>query len=232
MTLAPLGDSAVSVTLGAGADESALAQTRALAAALAAAPSPGLVDIVPAYAALTVYYQPERWAAGGEAPYARVCRFITERHKVVNAARRRLRRPAARVVEIPVCYGGQFGPDLAEVAAAHGLDADRVVALHAGAIYAVLAIGFAPGFAYLGGLPQQIHTPRRATPRVRVPAGAVGIGGAQTGVYPLESPGGWNLIGATPLRLFDASRAEPALLGTGDRVKFRAITPEEFAAWK
>jgi inhibitor of KinA len=232
MTLAPLGDSAVSVTLGAGTDESALARTRALAAALAVAPSPGLVDIVPVYAAITVYYEPALWAAGGEAPYARVCRFITERHKAVNAARRRLRRPAARAVEIPVCYGGDFGPDLAEVAAAHGLDADRVIALHAGASYVVLAIGFAPGFAYLGGLPPQIHTPRRTTPRVRVPAGAVGIGGAQTGVYPLETPGGWNLIGATPLRLFDASRAEPALLGAGDRVKFRSITPEEFAAWK
>ena len=96
----------------------------------------------------------------------------------------------------------------------------------------VHAIGFAPGFAYLGGLPERLHTPRRATPRVGVPAGTVGIGGAQTGVYPLATPGGWNLIGRTPLRLFDAGRTEPALLRTGDRVRFRAISAEEFAAWR
>jgi inhibitor of KinA len=138
----------------------------------------------------------------------------------------------SRRVEIPVCYEGEFASDLADVAARSGLTTQRVVELHSGADYLAHAVGFAPGFAYLGGLPQKIHTPRRATPRTSVPAGTVGIGGAQTGVYSLTTPGGWNLIGRTPLKMFDAARAEPALLRVGDQVKFRAITPEEFAAWK
>jgi antagonist of KipI len=132
-------------------------------------------------------------------------------------------------MEIPVCYGGEFGPDLEAVAAHAGISADEVVALHRDAEYRVQAIGFVPGFAYLGGLPKKIETPRRTTPRAAVPAGAVGIGGNQTGIYPLATPGGWNLIGQTPRRLFDAARAEPAMLRAGDRVKFQAITAGEFA---
>ena len=136
------------------------------------------------------------------------------------------------MVDIPVSYDGELGPDLGEVAARAGLTPEQVVALHTSGNYFVQAIGFAPGFAYLGGLPEKLHTPRRATPRTQVPAGAVGIGGALTGVYPLVTPGGWNLIGRTPLKMFDPSRAEPALVRAGDRVRFRAITAEEFAAWK
>jgi inhibitor of KinA len=134
---------------------------------------------------------------------------------------------------IPVCYGGEFGPDLAEVAAHAGLDEGATSALHSGAKYRVHAVGFAPGFPYLAGLPGKLHIPRRATPRTRVPAGSIGIGGAQTGVYPLSTPGGWRLIGRTPLRLFrPENETEPALLRPGDRVRFQAISPEEFAAWK
>jgi inhibitor of KinA len=133
-----------------------------------------------------------------------------------------------RLVEIPVCYGGELGPDLDDVARAHGLTPDEVVALHTEAEYLVYMIGFMPGFAYLGGLPAQIATPRRKTPRTAVPAGTVGIGGQQTGVYPLVSPGGWNLIGRTPVKIFDITRAEPTLLLTGDRVRFRAILRAEF----
>jgi len=136
------------------------------------------------------------------------------------------------VVEIPVCYGGEYGPDLAVVAAHTGLTPEEVIQLHSAAEYRVHAIGFSPGFPYLGGLPPRLNTPRRATPRPSVPAGSVGIGSAQTGVYPVASPGGWNLIGRTPRALFRLHKSPPALLLIGDRVKFRPITPGEFAAWK
>ena len=136
------------------------------------------------------------------------------------------------MIEIPVSYGGEHGPDLQEVAQHCGLAVTEVMALHAKADYLVHAIGFAPGFPYLGGLPEKLHAPRRTTPRLSVPAGSVGIGGAQTGIYPLVTPAGWQIIGCTPLLLFRPNEAEPTLLRVGDRVKFRAITPEEFAAWK
>lgn len=221
MTISPLGDSAIVVALGDGPDESALPRVRALVAALEHLPPRGVREVVPAFATVTVFYDPAHIAG-----YAQLCAEIEARVARSDAA---LVTLEARVVEIPVCYGGDFGPDLAAVAAHCGLAAERVVALHGGASYLVLAVGFAPGFGYLGGLPKELEMPRRATPRTSVPAGSVGIGGAQTGVYPLATPGGWNLIGRTPLRLFDAARGEPALLQAGDRVKFSAISPSEFA---
>ena len=224
MTLSPLGDAAVVVALGTGADELALPRVRALAAALARDLPAGVVDIVPAFASVTVYYNPALIGS-----YAALCAQIE-----IQAARAEAAVVAQdpRVGEIPVCYGGELGPDLGAVAARAGLSAEAVVTLHCGADYQVQAVGFAPGFAYLGGLPAKIHTPRRDTPRTSVPASTVGIGGEQTGVYPLATPGGWNLIGRTPLRMFDPERTAPALLHVGDQVRFRVISAEEFAAWK
>ncbi|MCX6954970.1 MAG: 5-oxoprolinase subunit PxpB [Verrucomicrobia bacterium] len=224
MTLSPLGDSAVVVALGSELDATTLRRVQALVAALERDCPAGVVDVVPAFTSVTVYYEVAH--IGG---YARLCAALGARMERAESA---LVATAARVTEIPVCYGGEFGPDLGEVAARAGVSADEVVHFHAGGDYLVHAVGFAPGFAYLGGLPAKLHTPRRATPRTGVPAGTVGIGGAQTGVYPLATPGGWNLIGRTPLRLFDAGRADAALLRTGDRVKFRAICAEEFATWR
>jgi inhibitor of KinA len=146
-----------------------------------------------------------------------------------NVTRGRIRRER-RVVEVPVCYDEEFAPDLSVVAKASGLGLDKVVQLHASAEYRVGFIGFAPGFPYLVGLPPQLATPRRAVPRQMVPAGAVAIGGGQTGIYPSASPGGWNVIGRTPLRLFETTRAEPALLRAGDGVRFHAINRAEFDA--
>ena len=133
-------------------------------------------------------------------------------------------------MEIPVCYGGEFGPDLPFVAARAGLSEDEAARRHAAGEYRVHLIGFAPGFPYLGGLTAELAAPRRATPRERVPAGSVGIAGRQTGVYPLETPGGWQIIGRTPLRLFRLDADPPALLRTGDGVRFRAIAADEFEA--
>lgn len=132
---------------------------------------------------------------------------------------------ASRLVKIPVCYGGAAGPDLADVAAHSGLPEEEVIRLHAQAVYRVFCLGFQPGFAYLGGLDARLHTPRRATPRLAIPAGSVAIGGSQTGIYPLVTPGGWHIIGHTSLPLFDPSSSQPALLQPGDTVRFVEQTP-------
>lgn len=243
MMFAPLGDSAVAVTVGPGLDEPTLARVRALASALRDGPVDGIVDVVPAYATVTVFYDVNTMAASGLPPYERVCQLITG-HAEKNGRRwsglLRLGRSAkatgtsvsvGQVIEIPVCYGEAFGPDLIDVAHHCRLAPEEVITKHAAAEYRVHAVGFAPGFGYLGGLPRELHTPRRATPRLEVAAGSVGIGWQQTGVYPLASPGGWQIIGRTPLAMFRADREPPALLSVGDTVKFRAISAPEFASW-
>jgi inhibitor of KinA len=139
--------------------------------------------------------------------------------------------PEARLVEIPVCYGGEFGPDLNDVAGVHNLTSDQLIELHSSAIYTVYFLGFVPGFAYLGGLPERLATPRLATPRRSVPRGSVGIAGGQTGIYPFAIPGGWNLIGRTPLDMFRADRVEMSLLAIGDQVRFTAISPDDSLRW-
>lgn len=138
--------------------------------------------------------------------------------------------PAPRLVEIPVYYGGEFGPDLAKVATAHRLKPRRVIELHSSQTYHAYFLGFAPGFAYLGDLPDSLATPRLATPRKRVPAGSVGVAGKQTAVYPFATPGGWNLLGRTPLHMFQLDREPMELVNVGDEVRFRPITPQEFSA--
>jgi KipI family sensor histidine kinase inhibitor len=221
MTFSPLGDTAVVLALGEADDAAEIARVRAVARAIERQRPSGVVDVVPAFARVTVFYD-----------VARIVSFAAlaaELERIAAAAGSDESESEVRRVEIPVCYGGESGPDLGAVAAHAGISPDEAVALHRDGDYWVQAIGFVPGFAYLGGLPEKLKTPRRATPRASVPAGSVGIGGAQTGIYPLATPGGWNLIGRTPLRLFDVARDEPALLRAGDRVKFRALTPEEFA---
>lgn len=228
MRFAPLGDRAVMITLGATIDEATHRLVRSAAARIDRNPPTGFVDQVPAFTSIAVHYDPLIAARGARrSPYARVVDELTAALRGLTAEQ----LPPAKVVEIPVCYGGALGPDLDDVARAHGMTADDVVRVHTGGDYLVYMVGFMPGFAYLGGLPAKLATPRRTTPRTVVPAGTVGIGGSQTGVYPLDSPGGWNLIGKTPLAVFDIARAEPALLSTGDRVRFRAITDAQFRNW-
>src|SRR6184192_62140 len=226
MNLIPLGDRALLIRLGDTIDEAIHRQVRAVWTRLAARPIPGTIEVVPAFASVAVHYDPalvpnER---GEASPYAWFA-------AAVGSALSDLEEeslPTPRSVEIPVCYGDAYGPDLDDVARQHGLTVEEVVRLHSGATYRVYMLGFAPGFAYLGGLPDVIATPRRPEPRTAVPAGSVGIGGSQTGIYPLVLPGGWQLIGRTPLRLFDATRSSPALLAVGDVVTFRPIAPKDF----
>lgn len=231
MRVVPLGDRALLIHLGTTIDDATHRRVRAVYARLAAHPVPGTIELVPAFASVAVHYEPARVPNDGggreqRSPYAR----FADRVRTVLADVEGDALPSPRTVEIPVRYGGEDGPDLEAVAAAHGLPAEEVVRLHSGATYRVYMLGFAPGFAYLGGLPDAIATPRRPEPRTAVPAGSVGIGGSQTGVYPLVSPGGWQLIGRTALRLFDAGRTPPALLAIGDVVRFRALAPHESVA--
>ena len=192
-----------------------------------AAQLPGLVDVAPAYATLALHYDAAAWVdANGGHPWRNfeaAVRAVLETPPVAATA-------APRLIEIPVCYGGDFGPDLDALAEHAKLDAAEVVARHTAATYTVAMLGFAPGFPYLFGLDPALAMPRLTTPRTHVAAGSVGIGGAQTGIYPQSGPGGWRLIGRTPLRLFDAQRDPPSLLQAGDRVRFVAIDAATFAA--
>lgn len=206
----PLGDQAVRVEFGQDISPETNARVRRFCRALARDPIPGVVEWVPAYATVAVYYQPRAIR------YDALCRDLGRR---LAGAQEEALSPG-RVVEIPVRYGGTAGPDLEAVAAHHNLTPAQIVAWHAGPTYLVYMLGFLPGFAYLGGLPPGLATPRRDTPRPRVPAGSVGIAGAQTGVYPIESPGGWQIIGRAELRLYDPERQPPALLRPGDQVRF------------
>ena len=224
----PLGDRAITITLGSTIDEVTHKRVRATTQALLAGAIAGITDVVPAFASVTIHYDPR--AVNGDAshsPYAR----LTARLSDTLAEIRPEDLPAPRVVEIPVCYGGDFGPDLDDVANRHALTTDEVVRIHTEGDYLVYMVGFMPGFAYLGGLSDRIATPRRSSPRTAVPAGSVGIGGQQTGVYPMESPGGWNLIGRTPLKIFDIARDEQTLLATGDRVRFVPISASEYGRY-
>ncbi len=228
MRFAPLGDRAVMITLGATIDEATHRLVRSASARIDRRPPAGFVDQVPAFTSIAVHYDLRVASRGARTtPYARVVAELEAALQGLTAEQ----LPPANVVEIPVCYGGAFGPDLDDVARAHEMTTDDVVRMHTGGDYLVYMVGFMPGFAYLGGLPAKLATPRRTTPRTVVPAGTVGIGGSQTGVYPLDSPGGWNLIGKTPLAVFDIARDKPALLATGDRVRFRSITESQFKAW-
>jgi inhibitor of KinA len=214
----PLGDAALRVGLGDQADAETCARVRALCKRLEGLSIAGVIEHVPACTSVTIYYQP--W----KIDYHQLCQRVSD---VAGSGMDELPDAPALEVTIPVCYGGEFGPDLERVAQAAGLTAQQAVELHSGAEYRVQMMGFAPGFPYLSGLPERLATPRLAKPRLAVPAGSVGIGGSQTGVYPIQTPGGWNIIGQTAVKLFDPAAENPFLLSPGDIVRFKPVTREE-----
>ncbi|MBD9479963.1 5-oxoprolinase subunit PxpB [Pseudoxanthomonas sp. PXM02] len=216
----PLGDDAVLVHLGEGVDPAINARVHALTAALRNLDLPWLRDLVPAYASLAVFFD----AAQLDDPARTVSDLV---HRLLAGMTTTKESPGA-LLEVPVCYGGTHGEDLADAASTLGVDEATLIARHSAAIYTVAMIGFAPGFPYLLGLDPGLTLPRLATPRTRVPAGSVAIAGAQAGIYPRESPGGWRLLGRTPLMLFDPARARPSLLQPGDRVRFVPIGADDF----
>lgn len=224
--LFPLGDAAVVVQFGDRISLDTHLVLQAFSADLGQRPFAGLRECVPAFTTLTVYYDPWLLSAQGRySPYERACEIL--RQRLLDAPAAPI-GPALKTVEIPVCYGGDLGPDLVAVAYHTGLTPAEVIARHAAPTYLVHMLGFAPGFPYLGGLDARLATPRRAAPRPLVPAGAVGIAGAQTGIYSLPTPGGWQLIGRTPLRLFDPAAQPPTLLRAGQQLRFVPISEAEF----
>jgi KipI family sensor histidine kinase inhibitor len=216
--IVPAGDSAIVIELEARIDPAVNAQAILLAEAVHAAAIAGVRDVVPTYRSVTVFFDPLR------TDFKRLVEWIE------READRLPDGPIAErpVISVPVCYQGELGPDLAAVAAFANMSEEDVIATHAGATYRVFMLGFMPGFAYMGTVDPRIAMPRRSTPRVRVPSGAVGIAGPQTGIYPVETPGGWQLIGRTALRPFDARRSAPFLFHPGDAVRFVPIDRDEF----
>src|SRR5262245_16088690 len=218
MRIVAAGDSALVVEFAERIDAAVNARAIALADAVQHAAIAGVRDVVPSFRTVTVYFDPLR----------------TDYRALTSRIEDEVRRPSppapsmATPIRIPVCYGGELGPDLADVAAFAGLSERDVVERHAAPVYRVFALGFVAGFAYLGIVDDAIAMPRHATPRVRVPAGSVGIAGVQTGVYPAETPGGWRLIGRTPIKPFDLSRPDPFLLKAGDAVQFHPIAYDEY----
>ena len=227
--IVPLGDQALIVQLAERIEEASVRRIHAACTWLTAAALPGVSELVPAATTITLFYSVAEVMAAGAAE-SNVVDWLAERvHERLGTLPAVEERPTPRLVEIPVCYGAEFGPDLEDVGARVKMSPAEVIALHSAAEYMVLQLGFAPGFPYLHGLPEQLAVPRRETPRVVVPAGSVAIANRQTGIYPVEIPGGWNLIGRTPLKLFRPGQEPPTLLQPGDRVKFRAISADEFA---
>lgn len=224
MKLLLLGDSAVSAQFGEEICPEINQQVTALRDALEEAAAKGeiqgLGELVPTYCALLINYNPlvlsydELSAKLEELSQGLVVKSDTDR----------------QVVEIPVAYGGEYGPDLAEVAAAHGMTEQQVIDIHSQPEYPIYMLGFVAGFPYLGGMSEKIATPRKESPRLKIEAGSVGIAGSQTGIYSVESPGGWQIIGRTPLKLYDTDREQPVLLSAGQYIKFKPISGAEYEA--
>ncbi|KQB98601.1 5-oxoprolinase subunit PxpB [Pedobacter sp. Hv1] len=222
-----LSEEAITIQFGTEIKADTFEQITAFNQLLKATAFNGFVDSVLAYTTLTVYYNPLLvW--NGDLPgmncFEKVANFLKQLYQKVEGTH----SIKADQIIIPVVYGGQYGPDLEEIAKHNKLSTQEVIYLHTQAIYTVYLIGFVPGFAYLGGMDQRLYTPRKETPRNEVPSGAVGIAGNQTGIYPLNTPGGWQILGQTPLALFAIDREQPSLLKTGDEVIFKAIGINEF----
>lgn len=212
------GDKSVAVQFGDEISEDINTRIRAFDEALTEEQIDGITETVPTYCALTIHYAPEKIRY----------RQLRERLEALLAVSHTAQRIAIQVMEIPVLYGGEYGPDLQYVAEYNHMTPEDVIRIHTSAEYLIYMLGFTPGFSYMGGMDDSIATPRLKTPRVLIPAGSVGIAGKQTGIYPIDSPGGWQLIGRTPVRLYDAERDNPILLDAGLRVRFIPIDEAEY----
>ncbi|WP_419871330.1 5-oxoprolinase subunit PxpB [Candidatus Pristimantibacillus sp. PTI5] len=230
--LLPLGDSAVILRLAGGISIETHRIVSSLTAAIEAQPFAGFMECVPSFAAAAVHYDPllvSRSRAGDELMHGTIFETVCARLKAcLSKELTSAADQVTRMVEIPVCYGGEYGPDLSFVADLNGLSEEEVIAIHAAGSYLVYMLGFAPGFPYLGGMSEEIAAPRHQTPRTSIPQGSVGIAGKQTGVYSVSTPGGWQLIGRTPLALFRPQEEIPSLLRPGDSVRFKPITSQEY----
>lgn len=218
--LLPSGDKAVSVEFGNAIDPQINQRIRAFTLALAAQEIKGITEFVPSYRSVMVHYRPE------ELLYEELSEALLSATKLADT----MELPPATVVEIPVLYNSETGPDLAFVAKHCGKSIEEVIRIHTSADYLIYMLGFTPGFPYLGGMSKEIAAPRLTSPRVKIPGGSVGIAGEQTGVYPIDSPGGWQLIGRTPVKLYDPARKTPILLEAGQYIRFVAVDAKEYEA--
>ncbi|MCQ2009931.1 5-oxoprolinase subunit PxpB [Sporolactobacillus sp. STSJ-5] len=233
LRIEPFGDQAVRVIFGDQIAPEIQMKIKRFTEQFDLAPFAGFIEYVPSYTNIVFFYNPIEVLRGGR-------KEITAQQQVINYLANMAKRVSGsvnhkmerRTVHIPVCYGGDFGPDLDEVAELRGLSVREVIDMHSAPDYLVYMLGFAPGFPFLGGLSEQLATPRRATPRLKIAAGSVGIAGKQTGAYPLDSPGGWQIIGRTPLPLFMPESDPPTLLAAGDLVKFDPISRQEYMGIK
>ncbi len=216
------GDRGLLMEFGNAVDPVINQRIRAMAVALDGKPVRGIVEVIPTYCAIILVYDPLLTAPA----------TLTPTLSAMARALGTMKIPAPETTELPVCYHPSLGPDLEDLAKRHNLSVDEVIRIHTAPLYPIYMIGFTPGFPYLGGLSEQLYTPRLDSPRKKVPAGSVGIANNQTGIYPIESPGGWQLIGRCPIKLFDPQRKEPILLKAGNLLKFKAIDLDEYEAIK
>ena len=233
MKLTPLGDSALIVRSDENSDdapERTLREILATKSAIERARIRGVLECASAYTTVAVFFDPCDAIEQGAQPDAVMEWFESRVREAIGSAGRKRAHSRARQFEIPICCEAEFALDLKDVAVASGLPEHDVIDLYCATDFQVRCIGFTPGFPYLAGLPGKLFTPRRPVPRTQIPAGSVAIGGGQAGIYPMVSPGGWNVLGRTPLPLFDPQKNPPALLRAGDRVRFKSIARAEFDA--
>ena len=218
-TISPVGDRAISIDFGQVIDPTINRHIRQTIERIKELQLDGIIELVPTYCALLVEYDAMLYS------YSEICNIIepTLEEGMINTT-----NELVTVVEVPTVYGGEFGPDLSFVASHNHLSEDEVISIHSGTDYLVYMLGFIPGFTYLGGMDPRIATPRLSSPRTLIPAGSVGIAGEQTGTYPSDSPGGWQIIGRTPVTMYDMSKAQAALLKAGDYVRYVPIDESEF----
>jgi inhibitor of KinA len=217
-----MGDRGLLLEFGDEISQEINEKVRRMAFAIQSEALPGILETVPTYRSLLILYNP-------------LILPVTALKKRVESIEQGLQQsplPEPKLIRIPVVYGGKFGPDLESVAEYHHSVPDEIIRLHCSRAYLIYLIGFMPGFPYMGELPEGLMTPRLKTPRLSVPAGTVAIAQKQTGIYPMDSPGGWQLLGRTPVRMFDPRKNPPAYLRMGDRVQFYPISKKEFEEWK
>ncbi|MCJ8010094.1 5-oxoprolinase subunit PxpB [Lederbergia wuyishanensis] len=222
ISFSPLGDSAIVIEFGENINLETNNRILEMNQAITNQPFLGFIEAVPAYTTLTCFYDPV--CVGTGFPYETVKKELEQRVYSLSTFNKR----NEKIIDIPVCYENDYSMDIEYVASYNGLTKKEVIHFHSETLYHVYFLGFAPGFPFLGGMNEKIATPRRPAPRLKVPKGAVGIAGKQTGVYPFESPGGWQIIGRTPLELFNPDRTPPSLLLPGDKVRFTPISKQEF----
>ncbi len=220
MKVYPIGDMALSVDFGNVIDESSNNKVMKLEKYLKEKSPDGILEMAPSYRALMIQYDPEK------IEYHQLEELVTDLSRKVDTVREENTNQIVHL--IPCCYGGNYGEDLSGMEKITDLSSEEIIRIHSGKDYKIYMLGFLPGFVYLGGMDERIAAPRLDEPRVAIPAGSVGIGGKQTGVYPIASPGGWRLIGTTPVKFYDPDREKPILCSAGEYVRFVPVSPEEF----